>query len=276
MQFQNIVFPVDFSDRSRAAAPFVHSLARRYDATVHLIHVVPPLPPLNFDVGSAYSEAFDPAPAAAAANATLAEFAAEQFPHIRTVCSMLDAEPAKAILKYTADNAGDLIAMPTHGYGLFRRTLLGSVTSEVLRDSPVPVWTDAHCCDPFHRAHPQPRTVVAAVERADDDDRTFRIALDIARDTGAVVVTLQVTALARETLAGVASTSAASGGLMVAETEVDEFDGSIEAMVSRAAVTQRADLVVVARGPIHAGLLDRLRSHSYAVICESPCPVLSV
>jgi len=274
MQFQNIVFPVDFSDRSRAAAPFIHSMARRYGAAVHLIHVVPPFPPLNFDVGSAYSEAFDPAPAAAAANATLLEFAAEQFPHIETRCSMLDAEPAKAILEYTADNQGDLIAMPTHGYGLFRRTLLGSVTSQVLRDSPVPVWTDAHCCDPFHRAHPQPRTVVAAVrsayDRADDDERTFRIALDIARDAGAVVVTLKVPEHAGNALAR----SAASGGLMVDEDEGN--DESIEAMVRRAAVTQRADLVVIGRGPVHAGILDRIRSHAYAVICQSPCPVLSV
>ena len=62
MQFQNIVFPVDFSDRSRAAAPFVHSIARRYDAAVHLIHVIQSTPPMSFDVGSAYSEAFDFAP----------------------------------------------------------------------------------------------------------------------------------------------------------------------------------------------------------------------
>jgi len=268
MQFQNIVFPVDFSDRSRAAAPFVHSIARRYDAAVHLIHVIQSTPPMSFDVGSAYSEAFDFAPASAAANAALLEFAAEQFPHIETRCAMLDAEPAKAILNYTADNEGDLIAMPTHGYGLFRRTLLGSVTSQVLRDSPVPVWTDAHCCEPFHRAHPQPRTIVAAVKRADDDDRTFRIALDIARDAGALVVTLQVSEFAR------IAASAASGGLMVEDN--DDNDESIEAMVRRAAVTNRADLVVVAKGPAHAGFLDRIRSHAYAVICESPCPVLSV
>jgi len=61
MQFQNVIFPVDCSGRSRAATRFIHSMAKRYGATVHLIHAVPPLPALYFDVASAYTEAYDPA-----------------------------------------------------------------------------------------------------------------------------------------------------------------------------------------------------------------------
>ena len=34
--------------------------------------------------------------------------------------------------------------MPTHGYGVFRRFLLGSVTSKVLHDLGCPVLTGAH------------------------------------------------------------------------------------------------------------------------------------
>ena len=38
----------------------------------------------------------------------------------------------------------DLIVMPTHGYGPFRRFLLGSVTAKVLHDAICPVWTGPH------------------------------------------------------------------------------------------------------------------------------------
>jgi hypothetical protein len=46
---------------------------------------------------------------------------------------------------------------------------------------------------------------------------------------------------------------------------VDDEDRPVEAIVRQAAASKRADLVVVARD-----------SHPYAVICEAPCPVLSV
>ncbi|MES1257687.1 MAG: universal stress protein, partial [Acidobacteriota bacterium] len=41
-KFANILFPVDFSERSRAAAPFVLSMAQRYDAKVALLHAIQP------------------------------------------------------------------------------------------------------------------------------------------------------------------------------------------------------------------------------------------
>jgi nucleotide-binding universal stress UspA family protein len=41
------------------------------------------------------------------------------------------------------------------------------------------------------------------------------------------------------------------------------------------ALRNRADLVVIGRGAIRTGL-GRLYAHSYDIIRESPCPVLSV
>ena len=38
---KNICFPTDFSELSLNALPFVVSLAKKYDANIHLIHVMP-------------------------------------------------------------------------------------------------------------------------------------------------------------------------------------------------------------------------------------------
>jgi nucleotide-binding universal stress UspA family protein len=37
----------------------------------------------------------------------------------------------------------------------------------------------------------------------------------------------------------------------------------------------RSDLLVIGRSS-HSGLAGRLRTHSYAIIREAPCPVISV
>ena len=51
--------------------------------------------------------------------------------------------------------------------------------------------------------------------------------------------------------------------------------GNIATLVRNVALRKRADLVVIGRGCLHDGL-GRLRSNAYAIIRESPCPVLSV
>ena len=44
LQFNNILFPTDFSVFSEAALPYAEALARRYEATLYPAHVVPPEP----------------------------------------------------------------------------------------------------------------------------------------------------------------------------------------------------------------------------------------
>ena len=41
-RIQNILYTTDFSACSQAAAPYVAAIARRFGATVHLVHVLPP------------------------------------------------------------------------------------------------------------------------------------------------------------------------------------------------------------------------------------------
>ena len=57
--------------------------------------------------------------------------------------------------------------------------------------------------------------------------------------------------------------------------EVDLEMGDISKSVSLAAENLKADLMVIGRGAA-AGVLGRFRTHAYAIIRQSPCPVVSV
>ena len=55
-----------------------------------------------------------------------------------------EGEPAREIIRYAHENEVSLIMMPSHGFGPFRRFMIGSTTAKVLHDAHIPVWTDAH------------------------------------------------------------------------------------------------------------------------------------
>lgn len=61
-----------------------------------------------------------------------------------------DTHAAEAILKTSRECGCDLIIMASHGYGSVRRFLLGSVATEVLTGSSIPVMIFK--CPPQHAA----------------------------------------------------------------------------------------------------------------------------
>ncbi|MDQ1470729.1 MAG: hypothetical protein QOJ99_2209 [Bryobacterales bacterium] len=255
---------------------------------VILLHAVPPLPPVYFESGFMYALDIHSPPIPVIMDRRLRKFAAEEFPRMETRCVVLDGEPARVIVDYARDNKADLIALPTHGYGLFRRALLGSVTSKVLHDSTAPVWTSAHCCEAGHRAHPQPRVIVAAVDLKEKTQGALQVGLAVARDTGAAVEVMHLAPEGqtspdqpkREVELAVATAAFADGIYLerraTHDMQITTEGESIASLVRRVAQQKRADLVVIGRGRIHGHLLDQLHSHAYSVVCESPCPVLSV
>jgi len=287
LSIHRILFPVDFSERSRAIAPFVLSTAQRYKAAVVLMNVIQPPPPMYGGMNTVYPEAFDYTESRAEILRSLDEFGAAEFPKVEVSCIVDIGDPATLINDYANANGIGLIALPTHGYGAFRRALLGSVAAKVLHDARVPVWTSAHAPDASHRAHPQPRHILVAIDPDKGALPTLAAAAAVAKQTGATLDI--VTAVAegviapgmadaqleslliegtREQLAKLQAEAGTTAGCFV------EIGGPAK-VVRAAALTKRADLVVVGRGSVH-GIMERLRANSYAIIREAPCPVLSV
>ena len=287
-RFERILFPVDFSERSRAAAPFVLSMAQRYQAHVVLIHVLQPPPPFYLGMNTIYPDTYDFEGLTADLRAELQKFAAAELPKVEVTCAVEPGDAAAAISQYCVDEKIDLIAMPTHGYGPFRRALLGSVTAKILHDVNVPVWTAAHAPEASHRAHPQPRHILCAIDLKPESRHTLAFALELASDTEA---TVEVVYAAHEGEVDAAHSERKLQDLLVeagrtrlakieeepAGTEVQEAvnAGTVAHMVRTVALAKRSDLVVIGRGEIHR-TFGRLRANAYSIVREAPCPVLSV
>lgn len=288
-RFDRILFPVDFSERSRAAAPFVLSMAQRYKSKVVAVHVLQPPPPLYAGMNTVYPEVYDFEGLAGDLRAELQKFADAELPRLDVTCVVESGDPAAVIVEYAENEKMSLIAMPTHGYGTFRRALLGSVTAKVLHDAKMPVWTAAHAPEPSHRAHPQPRHILCALGLKPESKGTLEFAIQLAADTDATVEVVHVA------LEGVVEpvqaenrlhemlVEAARGKLLkiheeagAAHVEAVINGTSVSQMVRSVALQKRSDLVVVGRGCERNAITGRLRSNTYAIVRESPCPVLSV
>lgn len=257
MRFRHILFPVDFSDRSHRAAPFVRALAAVSKAAVTLIHIV--------ESQQRKEEAAQ----------QLADFATEEFRDMAVTRIVEEGDPGERITELARDWIADLIMMPTHGRGGLGRKLLGSVTARVLHECPCPVWTSAHS----ETGHTDLKTILCAIKLEPESASLLRYTKAIALEAGASVHIVH--AVPEQHALEAFLNDFARGEIaklqMEAGTNFDSFvePGNAPQMVCAAAEKFDADLVVIGRGVLSQFIGD-LRTEAYAIIRESPCPVLTV
>jgi nucleotide-binding universal stress UspA family protein len=268
---------VDFSDRCMGASRFVEALAGRFDAELVLLHVAELVPYFGLPESTHYLEK------------RLAEFRQDQLRNFR-VRRILEKgdDAAERILELSRTESVDLIMMPSHGYGPYRRFILGSVTAKVLHDADCAVWTGVHLAEvpPFDNLGI--RSIVCAIDLNPQSGRVLGWARQIAAEYQAALSVVHATpayetrparyfdADLRAELA--AEAEGVARKLLEAEgvkAEVDVQGGEVAHVVSCAAQRLHADLVVIGRS-VESGLVGRLRANAYSIIRQSPCPVISV
>jgi nucleotide-binding universal stress UspA family protein len=286
MPFTNILFPVDFSERSRVVAPHVKAACARFQASLTLLHLVE-VPAMAYGTPEApVVFEFPVEEMKESAEKRLHDLAESEFPGmpVRTVVD--EGDPGSCIAELARIWENDLIMLPTRGQGRFRAALLGSVTAKILHDASCAVWTASHC-DTRASQHTDWRNIVCAIDTVPEGARLIRYAAQLA-ESGATIqlahavpvseagvekyLDLEFAAFlkdqAREAVAGMQKEAGTSFEVLIEA-------GNIPETVRRVAENQRADLVLIGRGalPHFAG---RLRSHAYAIVRDMPCPVLSV
>ena len=139
---KRILVPLDFSTSSRRALNYAHSLAMKFDASLHLVHVceVPSMFTASMD---AYAIAYTDW------SQRLGEEAERELVKIKASLSgvtittevLFGGGAAPAIVEAAVTNQADLIVMGTHGHGAVMHLMMGNVAERVVRTAPCPVLT---------------------------------------------------------------------------------------------------------------------------------------
>ena len=162
---------------------------------------------------------------------------------------------------------------------------MGSVAAKVLHDATCPVWTDVH--EPSTSARPEFRTILCALDLSEESLSAVQWASNLAASFQAELVLVHAIPAAestnwpddskfrtflidagREYLAELQKKAGTTAKVCVE-------GGKIAATVRDAALRYHADLVVIGQGSLHAAL-GGLRTNSYAIIRDSPCPVVRI
>lgn len=287
-----ILLPVEFSDRCRGAARYAEALASHFQAELVLLHVLAPPYAVYTGAGdvAAYSSVADIlSDRLAQSKAELDAFLSDAPSSLRICRMLLEGDPARKIVEYAHGSKVDLIVMPTHGYGPFRRFLLGSVTAKALHDLNCPVWTGPHLENAPQWTSIALRRILCAVDFGMQTRAVLEWGVAMAREFGADLVIMHAIPSPASIAGGlnfdpdlhlqwekdVRHRIAELGRELPIQGEVRIEVGDVPAAVSSAARSENADLLVIGRSHGSAAW-GRLRANAYAILRESPCPVISI
>jgi len=144
INLKTILVPSDFSECSDAALRYGVELARKFGATLHVLHVIqdPATQPWAAEgFGVPMLDVVDQWQKDAR------ERLAESIPpedRARAVVTCAIASPYPEILRYASEHEIDLIVMGTHGRSGVTHMLLGSIAEKIVRRAPCPVLTVRH------------------------------------------------------------------------------------------------------------------------------------
>ena len=289
LKLKKILFPVDFSERAVGAAHYVEALTGRFNAELTLLHVVESADYLygTLEFGGSALHDFH-AERLTHSRKQLDTFLTDELGHFQVKRILLEGDPARKIVEYAEQEGVDLIMLPSHGFGPFRRFVIGSVTAKVLHDAHIPVWTGIH----MENAPPLDviacKNVLCAVDLSPvQSEHALTWAAALAEEYGAKLTLVHATPAVESRPAKYFDSEMFQSLVASAKEEIDKLqakagtsaevciEGGDPAAVVRNAVEQReADILVIGRSAAEG--FGRLRTHAYAIIRHSPCPVVSV
>lgn len=286
--YRRILFPVDFSAANEAIVPYVREMTERFQASLQLVRACAP--------EVFYAAEFGWQIAAASVNAEklveaessrLEAFAKEHFSGLEPELLCKSGHATAVIERVVRSNGIDLIMIPTHGHSLFRRLLLGSISARLIHDLSCSVWTGCHIDPASAKSHIPYRRILCAVEPGMDNSHVVKAGERMAIAYSACL-----------SLVSVLEWPAAEPGIdaarywermrSTAESDLTHYaqslpirvatqvaSGPIPKTLRDAALQQPSDLMIIGRGESQSAL-SGLLSNLYAIVRESPCPVLSV
>ena len=260
LPIRRVLAPVDRSEYSIRMIPYAQTVAARYRAELVLLHV-------ERDEELTSKDPFGDL-------------------NVRRV--LYEGDPADIITGFAKSERIDLIVMPTHGRGVFRRLLIGSITAKVLHDVDCPVLTGVHIEEQLLVEYVERHDVLCAIDLGPESPEILKWAAQLTADCHTRLDVVHVV----PALPGHSVTLSNDWGAEVAKMARQEVDRAVCAAgigaagvfveegepakaVCSLASKLGSGLLVIGRGP-RDPTGGRLTTHAYAIVRQSPCPVVSI
>jgi nucleotide-binding universal stress UspA family protein len=278
ISLQNILVAVDFSPCSEIVLPYARSLARTSDATLFLAHVIPS------DVLGLDPLMADEARRSAARQMEDIE-SADEFRDLPHHMLLGEGDIADVLSHMITEHKIDLILLGTHGRTGIRKLVMGSVAEKIFRQASCPVMTlgPEVCVEARHSFKLQ--HILCASDLQYDHPGSVAFASALAKEYQARLTVLHVIEkLEDEAAADPERVKKVLRDKLLATVEDPSVRAEAEPLVHvglpaeeilKVAATRAVDLIVLG---VHrpGGLSTHLMDVAYKVLCESPCPVLTV
>jgi nucleotide-binding universal stress UspA family protein len=137
---RNVLLPTDFSDSALRATEYALELCDRFQATLHLLHVIED-PVIYLPMFESYPSPTREQFEIYARDRLENWVAADDRGTHQIKIHWLHGKPFVEIVRFAKDSGIDLIVMGTHGRGLVQHVLMGSVAEKVVRKASCPVLT---------------------------------------------------------------------------------------------------------------------------------------
>jgi nucleotide-binding universal stress UspA family protein len=184
----NVLVATDFGATSAAALAYGRALARTFDASLHVLHVVE-----NFFLRATPS---DPHAMVAAKTRALREQLTEDDRDSLRASAIVKVsdDVADAITGYARTQAINVIVLGTHGRTGMQQLLVGSVAERVVRTAPCPVVTIRETGHAVVQAHKKSEAamitlkhILVATDFSEPSDAALSYGRELARTFGAKI-----------------------------------------------------------------------------------------
>jgi nucleotide-binding universal stress UspA family protein len=286
VNIKTILCPVDFFPASDAAVNYAAGLAKNYEATIHLLHVITPI------AAGAYEYAINTAEIVASMEESSMEEMNKLVAKIKEAGIVAEPEVRigdvyEEIKRDIEIVKPDLIVMGTHGRRGVERWFMGSTTEKLLRHSPVPLVTISAAGEKA-RMEPRFKRILVTTDFSDATADALAYAFSVAQENESKVVFLHVLHDVSMDVSGKYRDSLISGVrnqlenlVPIEATNWCDIVTRVETgvpyrMILRTIEDERPDLLVM---NIHGkGILDRalLGSTAERVVRAASCPVMMI
>jgi|YelNatPaOPRAMG01_1025707.scaffolds.fasta_scaffold54047_2 nucleotide-binding universal stress UspA family protein len=281
IKLKKILWTTDFSPASNASLPYALALARRYESTIYLAHVVVPHPyPLVSPEAAPYVEGLNEA-----AEKRLAEIAkGEGLKGVGHEVLLGHGEVAEEVNKMVKDHQIDLLVLATHGRRGLRRFLLGSVAEEVWRTAECPVLTVGPHAAERPAEEIMLRHILYPTDLSAESFAAAPFALSFAMEYDARLTVLHVVPAAIRTSARLLARAFRDELMEIFPSEAEHWcepeciveSGDPAETILRIAKERKTDLIVLGVRSPEELARQHLSNVAYPVVAGSDCPVLTV